>query len=249
MSAAPQGVTEARLLDGRVVTFQPASGYRTAIDAVLLAAGVPAEPGQRVLELGTGVGAAAFCLAARVEGVSVTALELQPTLADLARRGVTANGFEGRVTVVTGDLLAPPADIGEEYDHVFFNPPYAPAGTSNVPPDPVKAAATVEGAAKLADWIGFAAARLREGGSATVVHRAERAAEITALMVAAGFGGLEILELLPKPGRAAKRAILRGRRGERDAAVTRHAPLVLHADNGAYTAAAEKLLRGGESLL
>ena len=251
MSAVPAPeVTETRLLDGRVVTYQPATGYRTAIDAVLLAACVPVRTGEHALELGTGVGAAAFCLAARVPDVSVTALELQPALAALADRGVEANGLAGRVRVVTGDLLAPPDEIAGPYDHVFFNPPYAAAGTSNVPPDPVKAAATVEGAAKLKDWIGFAAERLGIGGSVTVVHRADRMGEVTAAMKAAGIGAREVLELLPKAGRAAKRAIARGRKGTAETAgVASHPPLVLHAGDGAYTEAAEKILRGGESLL
>ena len=62
------GATEDRLLGGKVRLRQPRDGYRAAIDPVLLAASVPAKPGERVLDLGTGAGAAALCLMARVEG-------------------------------------------------------------------------------------------------------------------------------------------------------------------------------------
>ena len=57
--------TEGTLLGGRVRYAQPARGYRTGIEPVLLAAAVPAVPGQAVLEAGTGAGAALLCLAAR----------------------------------------------------------------------------------------------------------------------------------------------------------------------------------------
>ena len=71
-------------LGGKVTALQPAKGYRAGIDAVLLAASVPAKAGETVLELGCGVGVASLCLAARVEGVEITGVELQPEYAALA---------------------------------------------------------------------------------------------------------------------------------------------------------------------
>ena len=70
---------------------QPLEGYRAAIDPVLLAAAVPARSGEKVLELGCGVGAAALCLLARVPDLTVAGLELQPALAALARHNAKAN--------------------------------------------------------------------------------------------------------------------------------------------------------------
>ena len=64
--------TEDRLLGGRVTVFQPTGGYRAAIDPVLLAAAIPANPTDRVLDVGSGTGAASLALAARVEGCQVT---------------------------------------------------------------------------------------------------------------------------------------------------------------------------------
>ena len=148
------------LLDGRVVLHQPESGYRVSIDAVFLAAAVPAKPGQKVLEVGLGTAAASLCLAARVEGLDLTGLELQPELAAIARRNVKANGREGVLSVVEGDLLHPPPAISSDsFDHVFANPPYVADG--NVSPHPTRALAHAEGEAELKDWIAFAVSRLK----------------------------------------------------------------------------------------
>ena|GEM_PF-4880497 len=70
MSAPAGSTAPTDLLGGRVVCMQPVDGFRVAIDPVLLAAAVPAQAGERVLDAGTGTGAAALCLGARVDGVS-----------------------------------------------------------------------------------------------------------------------------------------------------------------------------------
>lgn len=56
-------------------------------------------PGMRVLEIGTGTGYNAACLAAL--GADVTSVEIDPVIADQARANVRAAGCRG-VEVVTG---------------------------------------------------------------------------------------------------------------------------------------------------
>jgi tRNA1Val (adenine37-N6)-methyltransferase len=50
--------TEGHLLGGRIRYRQPDTGFRSGLEPVLLAASVPARPGEHVLEAGTGAGAA-----------------------------------------------------------------------------------------------------------------------------------------------------------------------------------------------
>ncbi len=236
------------LLGGRVKILQPAKGYRTAIDPVLLAAAVPAEPEDSVLDAGSGTGAAALSLAARVEGVRVTGLEVQPDLAALSRESAIASGLAEQVTFAEGDLLTPPEGFRPGgFDHVMANPPYLAAGSGNPPPDPAKRRATVEGAAALGDWLRFLVSMVRDGGTVTVIHRFDRADEVTGGL-SEGAGGIVVFPLFPKQnGGAAKRVIVRARKGEKGDARTA-AGLVLHQKGGAYTPEAEAVLRDAGAL-
>ncbi len=232
-----------RVLGNRLQLMQPRDGYRAAIDPVLLAAAIPAKEGQRVLDLGCGVGTAALCLAARVAGIVVHGIDLQPALVALAVRNAAANGLAERVTFAAGDLLAF-KDGG--FDHVLVNPPYLARETASISPNPIKALANVEGEAKLRQWVETAIAAAKPGGTVTFIHRADRAAELSALM-AMGLGNLRQLPLLPRAGAGAKRVILQG---ERDAppGFQMLQAWPLHEADGRFTAATDAVLREAAAL-
>src|SRR3954470_4438968 len=140
-------LTEDALLGGRVRILQSRRGYRVAVDAVLLAAAVHPASGDRVLDLGAGAGAVGLWLASRVADCTIVGIELQPALADLARRNATRNGFNERGPTIVHDLpQPPPAELGR-FEQVVSNPPYLAAAVADPPPDPSKALATVESSA------------------------------------------------------------------------------------------------------
>lgn len=235
------------LLGGAVRLNQPTDGYRVAVDPVLLAAAVPAASAERLLDIGAGVGAAALCYAHRVPGARILGLELQPDLAAIARDNAVLNDLQDRVEFVEGDLLHPPAALAAgSFDHAIANPPYLPAGRADPPPDPSKAASHVEGEAELADWVSFALRMVRPKGGVTFVHRADRLDELLALLHGRA-GGIVVFPLWSKPGREAKRVIVRARPDVRTPA--RLAPgLVLHQEDGSYTMEALRVLRDGGAL-
>lgn len=242
------GISRDSLLGGRVTLFQPRRGYRVAIDPVMLAAAVPAKAGDRVLDLGAGTGAAALALAARIEGVTVVGLELEPALVRLARKSADASGLSDRVDFIMGDLLEPPAGVAAGgFDHVMANPPYLEAGEGNLPPDAAKRAATVEGRALLAHWLASALAMARDGGTITVIHRFDRRGEVTTGL-AHGAGGAVVFPLWPlKAGSDARRVIVQATQGATGPARAA-AGMVLHTADGGYTAAAEAVLREAAAL-
>lgn len=239
-------LTENRLLGGRVQLIQPRRGYRVGIEPVLLAAAVPATAGERVLDLGAGVGAAALCLAARVPGVTVGGLEADPRLVRFALVGAERSQLGDRILFTAGDIMNACRDLNpESYDHVMANPPFIAAGTGRMPEHAGKAAATVESGATLDDWVRVAAAMVRRGGTVTVIHRADRLG--AALSSLAGrLGAITVCPLWPGASRPAKRIIVAARKGS--AAPLRLLPgLVLH-ENGAFSAEAEGVLRYAKAL-
>jgi len=140
--------TEDRLLGGRIRLKQPAAGYRVAIDPVFLAASVPAEPHQLVLDVGCGAGAAMLCLAARVPHSRLVGLEMQRDLVRLAGDNIILNGLEARASVMIGDLLHPPPRLSPgAFDHVMANPPFRPRNQAEPAAAPGKSAATIEASA------------------------------------------------------------------------------------------------------
>jgi tRNA1(Val) A37 N6-methylase TrmN6 len=231
------------LLDGRVQVAQPADGYRVAVDAVLLAAAVDAGAGAAVLDLGCGVGSVGLCLAWRRPDLSITGLDREPVFAACARGNAERNGFADRLHILEADLRAP---LPRKFDQVAMNPPYLKAGTATVSAHPLKAAATAESEAKLADWIAAARDALKPGGVLTLIHRADRLDDLLAA-VSHSFGGVAVLPIHPKPGRAAKRVILRAQLGSGEPLAILPG-LVLHEESGAFTPAADSILRDGKAL-
>jgi tRNA1Val (adenine37-N6)-methyltransferase len=246
----PEDTREDRLLGGRVRLIQPLRGYRAATDPVLLAAAISARPGERVLDLGCGAGAAVFCLAARVPGLELHGLEIQPAYLALAEENARLNGVA--ITLHAGDVAAPPRALRQlAFDQVMLNPPYH-AGSAVASPVPGRDMAHREGGASLGDWIAAALARLKSRGWLTVIHRAERAPELLRLLDGPA-GAIALKPLVPRAGRDAGRVIIRARKGAK-AAFRLLPPLVLHAgsahlrDEDDFSPEAAAILRDAAAL-
>ena len=245
-----EALTCDEFLGGRLKLWQPHEGYRAGADPVLLAAAVPAEAGQDVLELGCGGGAAILCLGARVEGLNLTGIELQPSYAALARRNADENGIG--LSVIEADLRALPTDLRQRHwHHILMNPPYFDRSASTPSADSGRDT-SLGGETPMSDWIDVAARRLRPKGTLTLIQRIERLPE--ALVACEGrLGSLVVLPLAPRADRAPKLFLLQARKGGR-AAFHLSAPLVLHKghthvkDRDDYTAEARAILRDGKPL-
>ncbi|WP_347312189.1 tRNA1(Val) (adenine(37)-N6)-methyltransferase [Defluviimonas sp. SAOS-178_SWC] len=238
-------LSEDAFLDGRLRIAQPRNGYRAAMDPVLLAAAVPARPGESVLELGCGAGVASLCLGHRVPGLRLAGLELQLAYAALARRNAAANGQE--FDVHDGDLARLPAALRDRsFDHVIANPPYFAAGGGTPAADGGREIAQRE-ATPLDLWLGVALRRLRPGGWLTVIQAADRLPELLAGL-RSGAGSIVALPVASRAGREANRVILRARKGGRGA-FRLIAPFILHdgaahlRDGDDHSPAARAILR------
>jgi tRNA1(Val) A37 N6-methylase TrmN6 len=235
-------ITSGHLLDGQLVYAQPANGYRTGIEPVLLAASVPARAGQTVLELGTGAGAGLLCLARRLPQIAGVGVERDPEMAELARRNVASNGLQDRLSILTGDILTALPAAGR-FDHAFANPPWhATPGTES--PNPAKEAAKRAAPGDLSAWAGVMAAHLAQRGTATVILPAASMADGVRALSDRGCGAISLLPLWPMAGRDARLILLQGTRGAAGPCRVLSG-LVLHPPDGGYTEAADSILRQG----
>jgi tRNA1(Val) A37 N6-methylase TrmN6 len=250
MAVEPADVSEDAILGGRLVLRQPLKGHRVGHDAVLLAAAASAHPDDRAVELGAGVGAAGLAVARRVDDIAVTLVEIDATLAALARDNVSRNRLAGRVRVICLDVTATAeafAAAGLECanaDHVLMNPPFNAA--QNPSPDRSRRLAH-EAAPDLLDrWVRSAAWLLRPAGILTLIWRADGLETVLAAL-SADFGALTILPVHPKRCAPAIRVLVRAVKASR-APLTLLPGFFLTDEEGKPTAQAEAVLRKGAVL-
>ncbi|WP_377509129.1 tRNA1(Val) (adenine(37)-N6)-methyltransferase [Octadecabacter sp. R77987] len=220
------GLTHDAFLGGRLTISQPADGFRAGVDAVLLAAAIPAKTGDHVLELGCGVGTALLCLGARVPGLDITGLELQPAYADLARWNVTSNGADAEI--VTSNLSDMPADLrNRSFDHVMANPPYYRPGVGHASADKGRDTA-LRGETDLAVWVDVAIRRLRPRGCLTIIQRMDRLPDLLRAYDTR-LGAITVRAFTPRHDRNAHLVIVQATKGAR-APFRMAAPIVMHVD-------------------
>jgi tRNA1(Val) A37 N6-methylase TrmN6 len=206
--------TTESLFGGRLTCRQHLHGYRFSQDPVLLAHFFTPSPDEHILDLGSGCGIIALILAYRWPGLSVTALEVQPGLAELARANVVRNDFAGRVQVVAGDLkkvesLFPSAS----FERVVCNPPYHQVGAARPNPDLEQAIARHEVMADLEDIVKAVAWLLVEGGSADFVYPSDRADELQAALQDNGCAPVRLQEVYSYPGGPCRLVLLEAVKG------------------------------------
>ncbi len=248
----PADVTEDAVLGGRLRVKQPRRGHRVGHDAILLAAACPARAGERVVDLGAGVGAAGLALALRVDGSKITLVEVDAGLAALAAENARANGLSGRVRSVVLDVAAPARAFAaaglapESVDRVLMNPPFNDPARQRASPDRRRRLAHAGPGGTLAAWTKTAARLLRVRGTLTLIWRTDGLAEILRVLDPA-FGAAAVLPIHPRPAEPAIRILVRATKASR-APVALLPGLVLNDVSGRPTAAAESVLRGGAAL-
>ncbi|NPU86472.1 MAG: tRNA1(Val) (adenine(37)-N6)-methyltransferase [Syntrophaceae bacterium] len=173
---------------GRLRVIQAKRGYRFSVDSLLLASFVRLRPGETAADLGAGSGILALILATRPERPFVEALELQPELADRARRSAEINGLGDRIRVREGDVRRTvPILAASSFELVVFNPPYRKSRSGRVNPNREKALARHEIAGTLEDFLASAALLLKEGGRVYAIYPAARAATLITAMKTRGL--------------------------------------------------------------
>jgi len=239
--------TDDAVLGGRVRLRQRPGGYRAGVDAALLAAACDAGQGQRVVDAGCGVGAVMLAAAARRPWARFVGVERDGEAVTAAAANILLNDMEGRATLVEADIAAPFSRLGlAPFDAALANPPFFDDEGALRGPAQAKRGAWIapEG---LGAWTAFLVKAVREGGTITLIHRADRLADILAGL-ALKAGSFQIRGVYPFADAPAKRVLVRAVKTGK-APLRLLPPLVLHERGGAkHTAEVEAILRGEADL-
>lgn len=231
------------LLRGRVTLLQPARGFRSSLDPVLLA-GFLTPPFGRVLDIGCGTGALAFLLMTADPAGRGVGVELQPRLARLARAGAARNGLSSRLTIVESDIRAlPEARLPTaSFDLVATNPPFRRPSDGLPSPDDERARAHHEITLTLPQWSAVAARVVRPGGRVAAIFAADRLGELLLQFEADGLFAARVRTVHADADRPATRVLVEARPAPRPSLVV-ETPLIVHGTHGSGGRFSEEVAR------
>jgi tRNA1(Val) A37 N6-methylase TrmN6 len=223
--------------------------FSFSLDAVLLArfAGIP--PKGRVLDLCTGTGVIPLLLTTRTEA-EIDGVEIQPKLADMARRSVELNGLDGRVRIVQADLKlwAYQEETAGRYDAVTVNPPYLPRESGHHKSNPHVAMARHEIGCTLEDVVAACSAAVRRGGRVSMVHRPARLADLLEAFRRHRLEPKRVRFVHPKRTSEANMVLIEAVKEGRPE-IRLLPPVIVHEESGAYTEEIQAIFGGRKTEL
>ena len=236
--------------DSAFEVLQPANGHRAGMDALLIAAALAEDAEGIVADLGAGAGTAGLAALNLNRELDLLAVEKNSEMIGFLEK--TANlkhnlRFSSRMKILEADVSLSGLEreraglLVDSVDHVIMNPPYN-FSDRRPPKDELKAEAYMMGAGGLDAWFRTAAAIVKPGGTLCMIYRTENLGEILAC-TQSRFGGIEILPIHSRANEAAKRLLVRGKRGSR-APFSLAPGFIVHETDGSFTPKAKAIFDG-----
>ena len=197
-------------LGGKLRLLQPKRGFRSGIDSVLLAASITASPGDKVLDIGTGVGTVLFCVMKRIKPLIAFGIELQEEYYSLAQKNAVSNKLKAKMLL--GDFQSVENELGNcAFDQIFFNPPYYLENSYKRSGNQALELANIEKPGSLESMLRFSLKRCKPYGFITLIHRPARLGQILSVLEK-GSGDIKILPILSAGRDSTFRIIVRARK-------------------------------------
>ena len=192
-------------INGDLQIIQKKNGYRFSIDAVLLSQFIRIHKNERVIDLGTGCGILPLLLSRTTRAKSFVGVEIQKRLAECARKNVSLNRLEDRISILRNDLrgLKKTFQAGS-FDVVLSNPPYRKVRTGRINPSAEKAIARHEMKGTLDNLVSMASYLLPPKGRCYVIFSASRAVDLLVALRSWKLEPKRLQFIHPRAGEEAK---------------------------------------------
>ncbi|MFQ6068994.1 MAG: tRNA1(Val) (adenine(37)-N6)-methyltransferase [Candidatus Aminicenantales bacterium] len=224
---------------GKILVLQKKKGYRFSVDAPLLADFVRTDASEELIELGAGNGIVSLLVSIK-PFKHITAVEIQHSLADLARRNVKLNSLEEKIAVVEDDFRS--FEPGKKFDVVFSNPPYIKKKTGQLSPSFEISLAKHELKCTLSDLLGKTAQLLKREGRAYFIYPFKRRDDFMEEMKKAGLRLRRIREVFSRKNEPPRWFLAEG--GFFGPKTELLPPFFLYNENGVYSEEAQKIFSG-----
>lgn len=152
--------------------------YTFTSDSVILANFLKIKPKESAVEIGAGCGVISLLASAKNQFKSIKAFEVEPQLADLAKRNIVLNNLQEKIEIIEDRVQNYNKYIKKaEIDVVFSNPPYMKENQKTIV-NSVRENARHDRLLKLNELCKVASGMLKFGGRFYLVYSAERSGEL-----------------------------------------------------------------------
>lgn len=224
---------------GKLLVLQKKKGFRFSADAPLLADFIDTQESDELLELGAGNGIISLLVSIKPFR-QITAVEIQDSLVDLARRNLALNHLEARVSLIQADLRD--LVLKKKFDVVFSNPPYIRRSAGQLSASEEKSIAKHELKCDIFGIMHKTSELLKDEGRAYFIYPERREEDFKLATERSGLKVRVTRQVFPRPEEKANLFLAScGFKPGRKAVLP---SLILYDEKGKYTAEAREIFAG-----
>lgn len=210
--------------------------FSFSLDSVLLANFVSLNKNiTNVLDIGCGNAPIPLILSTKTSA-SITGVEIQPDVYDMAKRSVSINNLDDRINIINDDINNYVNNVeSDSFDVITCNPPFFKVSPgSNFNESEYKVIARHEVKLDLNQLFKISRKLLKNGGVVSIVHRPDRLIDIISVMRENNIEPKRLRFIYPKEGRECNMILVEGSKNG-NSGLKILPPLITHNDDGSYT--------------
>ncbi len=218
--------------------------FKFTIDAFLLTGFIKPKPQHRIMDLGAGSGVLSLLIAGQRGIEHIYGLEIQPELVSMAKRSVTLNQLDHKITILEGDLRSLPVSLKpNSFDHVISNPPFFPADQGIVSGNEALAKAKFEISCTLEDVIRASARLVKANGSVALIYPTGRLTVLIQTLAKFHLNPVRLRFVYARPAENSNLLLIEAKSDSKCAPVVLP-PLFIYDNNDHYTDEINRFFKG-----